>query len=490
MVDPSHKTKIERGVYKIMRFILLGIFSIFWLNACASTAAMQTPIKPQALKPSTIDPKVYEAVLDNGLKLIIKEDNRAPVMVSQVWYKVGSSYEHNGITGVSHVLEHMMFKGTKKHPPGEFSRIIAENGGRENAFTGKDYTAYFQQMENMRLPISFELEADRMRNVVLLDDEFQKEIKVVMEERRMRTEDDPQAMTYEQFNATAFVNSPYHAPIIGWMNDLENMTVDDLAEWYRIWYAPNNATLVVVGDIKADEVYTLAKKYFASVPASNNIPQVKPRQEVTQLGERRIIVKAPAQLPYLIMGYKAPSIVNTPEEWEPYAMDVLAYVLDGGNSARFSKNLVRGSQVAAGVSTSYDAFTPGQELMIFSGTPGQGHDVKALEKAIRAELEAVKSGTISARELDRIKAQVMAAKVYELDSVFYQAMSIGLLETTGIGWPTGEAYVDRIKQVTAAQVQQVAKKYLIDDYLTVAILDPQPIDSSQPRRAAGGRHGR
>ncbi|MDH5228787.1 MAG: insulinase family protein [Gammaproteobacteria bacterium] len=451
---------------------------------------MQTPIKPQALKPSTIDPKVYEAVLDNGLKLIIKEDNRAPVMVSQVWYKVGSSYEHNGITGVSHVLEHMMFKGTKKHPPGEFSRIIAENGGRENAFTGKDYTAYFQQMENMRLPISFELEADRMRNVVLLDDEFQKEIKVVMEERRMRTEDDPQAMTYEQFNATAFVNSPYHAPIIGWMNDLENMTVDDLAEWYRIWYAPNNATLVVVGDIKADEVYTLAKKYFASVPASNNIPQVKPRQEVTQLGERRIIVKAPAQLPYLIMGYKAPSIVNTPEEWEPYAMDVLAYVLDGGNSARFSKNLVRGSQVAAGVSTSYDAFTPGQELMIFSGTPGQGHDVKALEKAIRAELEAVKSGTISARELDRIKAQVMAAKVYELDSVFYQAMSIGMLETTGIGWPTGEAYVDRIKQVTAAQVQQVAKKYLIDDYLTVAILDPQPIDSSQPRRAAGGRHGR
>ena len=191
--------------------------------------------------------EVHEFRLDNGLKLLVKEDHRAPVMVSQVWYKVGASYEPSGITGVSHVLEHMMFKGTETHPPGEFSRIIAENGGSENAFTSQDYTTYFQRMEKSRLPISLELEADRMRRLQLQDEEFQKEIRVVMEERRMRTDDKPTALTYEQFRATAYMASSYRSPTIGWMNDLENMELSDLADWYRRWYAPNNATLVVVG---------------------------------------------------------------------------------------------------------------------------------------------------------------------------------------------------------------------------------------------------
>ena len=216
---------------------------------------------------------VQEFMLDNGLKLVVKEDHRAPVVVSQVWYKVGSSYEHAGITGISHALEHMMFKGTKKYPPGEFSRIIATNGGEENAFTSSDYTAYFQTLEKSRLPISFELESDRMRNLVLPKDEFAREIEVVKEERRMRTEDDPQALLYETLNATAFETSPYRQPIIGWMSDLEAMKISSLKDWYKKWYAPNNATVVVVGDVNADEVYKLALKYFAPLPREN-IPEV------------------------------------------------------------------------------------------------------------------------------------------------------------------------------------------------------------------------
>ncbi len=224
-------------------------------------------------------PQIFESTLDNGLKILVKPDHRAPVVVAQIWYKVGSSYEVGGSTGLSHVLEHMMFKGTAKLAPGKFSKVIAENGGRENAFTGKDYTAYFQQLEKSRLSVSFELEADRMRNLTLPEEEFSKELPVVMEERRLRTEDKPRSLTYEQFSAAAHISSPYHHPIIGWMNDLENMKVADLRAWYQKWYAPNNATLIVVGDVKPDEVFALAKKHYGPLKRSENIPALKPRIE-------------------------------------------------------------------------------------------------------------------------------------------------------------------------------------------------------------------
>ena len=209
------------------------------------------------------EPKVSEHKLKNGLKVLVQEDHRSPVVVSQVWYKVGSSYEPGGITGISHMLEHMMFKGTDKHKAGEFSRIIAENGGEENAFTGTDYTAYFQTMNASRLAVSFELEADRMRHLHLLPEELKKELEVVTEERRMRTDDNPQAKVGEYFSATAYTNSPYQHPVIGWPSDIANYQVEDLQAWYQRWYAPNNATVVVVGDVKADEVFALAEKYFA-----------------------------------------------------------------------------------------------------------------------------------------------------------------------------------------------------------------------------------
>ncbi len=435
----------------------------------------------------------HEYVLDNGLKLIVKEDHRAPIMVSQVWYKVGSSYEHDGITGVSHVLEHMMFKGTETVAAGEFSRIISENGGRENAFTSRDYTAYFQTMERSRLPISFELEADRMRKLTIPEEEFLKEVQVVMEERRMRTEDNPQSLTYEQFNATAFASSPYRLPVIGWMNDLENLQVADLREWYEKWYAPNNATVVVVGDVDPEEVYALAKKHFGPLEPSEIAP-IKPRREINQRGRKEIKVEAPAKVPYLMMGYKTPVALTAGQPWEPYALEVLAGILDGGDGARLASELVRGTAVAASAGAGYDGFDRMDSLFLLSGTPSDGYTVKDLERALIEQVERLRETPPDDEELERVKAQIRAEKVYEQDSIFYQAMQIGILETVGLSWRDAEQYLERIEAVTADQVRTVAKKYLVEDRLTVAELVPQAIDPAQaqqrshsPTAGAGGR---
>ncbi len=430
---------------------------------------------------------VHETTLANGLKVIVREDHRAPVVVSQVWYKVGGSYEYDGVTGISHVLEHMMFKGTPNHPPGQFSRIIAEHGGRENAFTAQDYTAYFQQLEKSRLPIAFELEADRMRHLTLDPQEAARELQVVMEERRLRTDDNPQALTWEAFSAAAWQVSPYRHPIIGWMNDIENLGVDDLRRWYQTWYAPNNATLVVVGDVEPQKVFELAERHYGPLKPSTITP-AKPRIEPPQRGERRIVVKAPAELPYLIMGYKVPTLKTADEDWKPYALEVLGGVLDGGRSARLPRELVRGGQIAASISAGYTLTARLGDLFSFGGTPAQGHDVASLEAAIKAQIEKLKTEPVSSEELARIKAQVTASKVYELDSVFYQAMQIGVLETVGLDWRLLEQYPQRIAAVTPEQIMAVAREFFIADNLTVAVLDPQPLDGAAPRAPAGGAY--
>jgi len=427
---------------------------------------------------------VHEYQLDNGLKLIVREDHRAPVVVSQVWYRVGSSYEHDGITGISHVLEHMMFKGTDRHPAGEFSRIISENGGSENAFTGEDYTAYYQQLEKSRLPVSFELESDRMRNLHLLEKEYRKEIKVVMEERRLRTEDKPMALTYEQFAASAFISSSARIPVIGWMNDLENLQLADLQAWYARWYAPNNAVLVVVGDVEPEAVLKLARQYFGSLRPEKIVPP-KPRIEPPQRGLRSIIVKAPAEVPYLIMGYKVPVLKTASVDWEPYALEVLASILDGGDSSRLTTDLVRGSQVATSAGASYDLYERQEGLFLLDGTPAGDHDIEALRQALLQQVRRLQDKPVEADELQRVKTKVVAGAVYEQDSTFYQAMKIGQLEATGLDWRLADEYVDRINAVTADQVRTVAGKYLLEKNLTVAELDPLPLQAGQA--AAGSQ---
>ncbi len=432
--------------------------------------------------------KVHEKTFSNGLKILVKEDHRAPVVVSQVWYKVGGSYEPGGITGISHMLEHMMFKGTEQYPAGEFSRIIAENGGQENAFTGSDYTAYFQTLEKSRLEISFKLEADRMRHLDLKAEELEKELQVVTEERRMRTEDKPRAKTQEQFNAVAFTNSPYKNPVIGWPSDIANYKIEDLQAWYQLWYAPNNATIVVVGDVDAEQTIKLAEKYFAGLKPSD-IKPIKPQDESPQKGARKLHVEAPAKLPYLLIGYKVPVLKTAQPEWEAYALEVLSGILDGGNSARLASRLVRGKQIAVSAGAQYDLTSRMPDLFLLDATPAEGKSVFDLEFALKEEIYQLQNELVSQEELQRVKAQVLANDIYQKDSNFYQAMELGLLETVGLGWQKAEQYVDKINQVTAEQVREVARKYLIEDSLTVAYLDPQPItDASKAGKTIGGRH--
>jgi len=427
--------------------------------------------------------KVREYALDNGLRILVLEDHRAPVVVSQVWYRVGSSYESNGTTGVSHVLEHMMFKGTKTLGPNEFSQIISANGGRENAFTGRDYTAYFQRMHKDRIEINFKLQADRMRNLSLPPAELAKEVQVGMEQRRLRTEDKPTTLTYEQFNAAAFQTSPYQHPVIGWMADLKSLTINDLREWYIKWYTPANATLVVVGDVEADKVYRLAKQHFGPLegPAA---AKVKPRPEVKQLGDRRIKGKVPAEGPYLLMGYKVPVLKTAADPAEAYALEMLAAVLDGGSSARLARELVRGRQIAVSAGAGYGLYDRINSLFLFDGTPSTGHSVEELEAAIHEQIQRVQSEPVEEAELERIKAQVVAAKVYERDSVFYQAMQIGTLVTVGLDYQQLDEYVDHIRAVTPAQIQAVAQKYLVNETLTVATLEPQNAQAKRDQQAA------
>lgn len=440
----------------IKKFFVLSL--LFLYTACLQAADIQS------------------FTLNNGLKLIVQEDHRSPVVVSQVWYRAGSMDEVNGKTGVAHVLEHMMFKGTKKIPAGQFSRLIAAAGGKENAFTGADYTCYFQQLEKSHLPLAFKLEADRMANLNLTKAEFDKEIKVVMEERRWRTDDNPQSKVSEVYQATAFQAHPYGRPTVGFMNDLENMTVEDAREWYNNWYAPNNATLVVVGDVKAKEVQKLAQHYFGKLKAKK-LPARKPQVEPEQLGERRLVVKAPAKLPYLLIGFHAPSLNNVAEDWEPYALEVLSSVLSGTPTSRLNQSLVRDSQLAVDVSAGYNILTRGRlSLFEIDGTPSEGKTLGELENKIFDEIEKIKSTGVTDAELDRVKAGVIAGDVYQRDSMFYQAMQLGTVATLGFEPEILQAYIQKIRAVTSAQVQAVAKKYLVKDHMTVATLDPQPID--------------
>jgi zinc protease len=430
--------------------------------------------------------EVFEKTLGNGLKVIVKEDHRAPVLVQQIWYRAGSMDEKTGTTGVAHVLEHMMFKGTKAVPAGEFSKKIAAAGGRENAFTNYDYTAYFQQLHKSKLPLAMQLESDRMQNLELTTAEFSKEIKVVMEERRMRTDDEPHSLMEEKLMAAAYEEHPYQHPVIGWMNDIEAMTALDAQEWYKTWYAPNNAILVIAGDVQAKEVFALAQKYYGKIPA-HKLPIRRNYVEPAQEGIKRIIVKAPAQLPYLIMSYHAPTVRDAEKDSVPYALEILAGILDGNESARLNKSLVREQQIASEVGAGYDSTARGPSMFTLEGTPSEGKTVAELETALRDQLGKLIKEGVSPEELQRVKAQVTANEVYKRDSVFYQAMQIGQMESIGLTQKAIPIMLRKLQEVTAEQVQKAAKEIFNDDHLIVAVLDPQPL-TDKPKHAGGASH--
>ncbi|HEY0844378.1 MAG TPA: pitrilysin family protein [Noviherbaspirillum sp.] len=416
----------------------------------------------------------HECSLTNGMKVIVKEDHRAPTVAHMVWYKAGSMDEQNGMTGLAHVLEHMMFKGTKTLKPGEFSRRVAALGGRENAFTSKDYTAYFQQVEKSRLEQVMALEADRMANLVFSKEEFAQEIRVVMEERRWRTEDQPIALLYEALYATAFFSHPYHHPIVGWMSDLQNMTVDDTRDWYMRWYVPNNATMVVAGDVVPQQVCKAAQKHFGRIP-SRAFRDTRPQTEAPQRGIRRVTVKAPAENPYVALAFKAPTLRDVEKDEDAYALDVLAAVLDGYDNARLNARLVRTDRVANSADAGYSNINRGPSLFILSGVPAAGTTPDMLEQRLRAEVARVAKEGVTEEELKRVKTQLIAGQIYKRDSAFGQAMEIGELEMAGISHTRIDRIIEKLGNVTAAQVQAVASRYFGDDALTVATLVPLPL---------------
>ena len=431
---------------------------------------------------------VTDVTLDNGMRVIVQEDHRAPVMVSQVWYRAGSMDEFNGTTGVAHVLEHMMFRGTNTVPPGEFSKRIAAAGGRENAFTNRDHTAYFQQMQKDRLELAMQLESDRMANLVIRDDLFAKEMQVVMEERRLRTDDQPQSVVYERLMATAYQESPYRRPVIGWMDDLQHMSAQDARDWYARWYVPNNATLVVAGDVKSDDVIAMAKRYFGVIPA-RVLPVRKPQDEPAQIGEKRVVVKVPAKVPYLLMAWHAPILKDWEKDTAPYALQILAGVLSGNDSARLQKSLVKTQQIAVSTSAGYDAVSRGPGMFMIDATPAPGKTADELEKAIRGQVERIQREGVSEAELARVKAQVIAADVYQRDSLFYQAMQLGEYVTAGLPPEALAHRVDKLRAVSAGEVQAAARQWLQDDQLSVGILDPQALQPQTRRPAVPGvRH--
>lgn len=414
--------------------------------------------------------------LKNGLTVVVREDHRAPVELTSIWYKVGGSYEHDGITGISHVLEHMMFKGTKAVGPGQFSALISQYGGRQNAVTTQDYTQYYEMLPADRLELGIKLEADRMQNLQLDKSPFQKEKQVVLSEQRMRVADSPRGLTWQRLQATAFVNNPYHHPVIGWVTDIKHLTLDDVKAWYQTWYVPNNAVLVVVGDVQPKAVFTLAKAYFGPLK-SHSIPTLKPRTEVASKGKKTVTVHVPAKVGWVVLGYHVPSLKTASESWQAYALTVLAEVLSAGDSSRLPRDLVRKQQVAVSASASYSIDALHGDLLTLSAMPAEEHSLQELQVALLAEVHKLQTTLVDEKELERVKAQVIAENIYYKDSIVFQSILIGRPMMSGLSWKTSDAFVRHIKAVTPQQIQAVARKFLINNNLTVAQLVPKIIDN-------------
>lgn len=478
-------------------FTLLGLMAC--LSAGATTAVVppvsdspsvagKTAAPPAAAKPGATASGAQQFTLANGMQLIVQPDHRAPTAVHMVWVRVGSMDEVDGTSGVAHVLEHMMFKGSKTVPPGDFSRRVAALGGRENAFTSRDYTGYYQQIPANRLEDVMRLESDRFANNQWPDAEFKKELEVVKEERRMRTEDQPRAVLAEQLFAAIFTASPYRRPIVGWMSDLDAMTPDDARAFYRQWYTPTNAAVVVAGDVDVAKVRALAEKYYGKLP-THALHARKPRVEPPQQGLRRIAVKAPAEQGYVALAFRVPALERLQDlqesDRDALGLLMLSAVFSGYDGARLERALSQGeNRVADSVGASAMLTGRGPALFMFTGIPAEGKTAQQVEEGLRAEVARVAREGVSQAELERVKTQWIASNVYERDSVHSQAQELGSNWVQGFPLDAEQRLLDLMRTVTPAQVQAVAAKYFGDDQLTVATLLPQPLDSARRRPAS------
>ena len=465
------------------QFIVLALLPLLLTTAFAQSNANPTP-------------KVEQFTLSNGLTVIIKPDRRAPTAAHMLWVRVGSIDEVDGTSGVAHVLEHMLFKGTPTVKAGEFSRRVAALGGRDNAFTSRDATGYHQQIPSDKLEDVMRLEADRFANNQWPDDEFKREIEVVKEERRSRTEESPRALMFEAATAITFTASPYRRPIVGWMSDLDAMTAQDARDFYQRWYVPGNAAVVVAGDVDVADVRRWAEKYYGVV-AARPVPMRKPRDEPEQTGARRLDFKGVASQAYVSLAFKVPKLLpvdlnddSTSKQTnpDPLALTVLAAVLDGYSGARLNRSLEQDSPTGAGrVADSAGAYSGlqgrGPQLFVLSGVPAEGKTTEQVAAGLREQVALIAKNGVSDAELNRVKTQWIASETYKLDSVFNQARELGSNWVNGMPLDADARLIARLRSITSAQVQAVAAKYFGDDQMTQATLLPQPLDPNRKRRA-------
>jgi zinc protease len=415
---------------------------------------------------STLADRVFESTLANGLKVLIVEEQKAPVVTVQIWYKVGSRNEQTGRTGLAHMLEHMMFKGTPKYGPKQFDLLVTRVGGVSNAVTAMDFTGYYEDFAADRVELGLELEADRMAHLLNDEKELASERQVVIEERRLRIEDPPTGILGQTMRAVAFQANPYRNPAIGWPSDMLAWTREDLVQFYQTNYAPNNAILVVAGAVKKETLLPKIEAMFGGIPRRPDPPKVT-TEEPPQVGERRIYVRKEAELPVLFAVHHAPNLTHP----DSFALQVLAYVLGGGESARFYKTAVYEKQLASYAGADYNPVHVDPYLFGFSAYPLPGKTVEEVEQVLSAEVERLIKEPLPDRELQKAKNQIESEFIFAQDSVHNLAEMLGKYEAVA-SWKLLDGFVDGVRKVTAADVQRVAQKYLVKENRTVAILNP------------------
>ena len=446
------------------------MYSLGTILICLSSSQIQAQTIEKSK--SELTRSTFETTLKNGLKVIIREDHRAPMVMTQIWYKVGSADESGNTLGISHVLEHMMFKGTSKVPNDEFTRISRIYGGSINAATFTNYTNYYQLYPKAYFPMALELEADRMSNLLLRQQDFEPEIKVVMEERRQRTEDNPRSRAFERFKWISYPTSHYRQPVIGHMKTLNNIQLNDVKQWYKTWYTPNNAILVIVGDVESEQALLQVQKYFADTP-SRVTPQRNDVHEFEHLGYRHMEINTDVQVPNLYMTWNVKSLASAINPQDAYALTIIRSLLDSGISSRLQDRLVRDRKLLTSVSVSYDPYNRGDSLFSISALPANGVSFEDAQKAIQAEVDALKTEDIPKHELERITTRFVSNLIYNQDSIAGQAKMIGNLEVNGLSYRLMDELPKYYENVSISDIQRVANSYFIRENLSTLYLAPE-----------------
>lgn len=446
------------------------MYSLGTILICLSSSQIQAQTIEKSK--SELTRSTFETTLKNGLKVIIREDHRAPMVMTQIWYKIGSADESGNTLGISHVLEHMMFKGTSKVPNDEFTRISRIYGGSINAATFTNYTNYYQLYPKAYFPMALELEADRMSNLLLRQQDFEPEIKVVMEERRQRTEDNPRSRAFERFKWISYPTSHYRQPVIGHMKTLNNIQLNDVKQWYKTWYTPNNAILVIVGDVESEQALLQVQKYFADTP-SRATPQRNDVLEFEHLGYRHMEINTDVQVPNLYMTWNVKSLASAINPQDAYALTIIRSLLDSGISSRLQDRLVRDRKLLTSVSVSYDPYNRGDSLFSISALPANGVSFEDAQKAIQAEVDALKTEDIPKHELERITTRFVSNLIYNQDSIAGQAKMIGNLEVNGLSYRLMDELPKYYENVSMSDIQRVANSYFIRENLSTLYLAPE-----------------